>query len=259
VQNEQLAISRASLGQGSAGTWSVETDPITGEQYRINSKSGETQPIEKPGSTLLSRDEFAKQYQDQQQMSVSPEKIDEAYNEYQTNNQPLIPLDSGTLTKVQTMAGQFGGEQIVKDYNIIGSKLQSISKIIQSGVGGPGDLAVVYEFMKGLDPTSVVRETEYASAAKSGNIFKGAMTKFNGYFKEQGGFLPDNVKDAFKDIVNSKFEVATTQYNNLYDEYARRINNLTGKTDGTNYLTDYAGAFGLEQNQSTEDPLGILK
>ncbi len=114
---------------------------------------------------------------------------------------------------------QFRGEPIVKDYNTILSKKLTVDNIINSGVGGPGDLAIVYEFMKGLDPSSVVRESEYDTAAKSGNIFAGPLAKFNGYFKSTGGFLPDSVKSSFQSIVNSKLAVQTQLYNNLSNEY----------------------------------------
>lgn len=119
----------------------------------------------------------------------------------------------------RALFGQFRSEPIVKDYNTILAKKLTVERIISQGLGGPGDLALVYEFMKGLDPTSVVRETEYASAAKSGNIFSGAMAQFNGYFKPEGGFLPPQVQQAFKSIVDSKFAVQTDLYNNVSAEY----------------------------------------
>ena len=83
----------------------------------------------------------------------------------------------------------------------LGRSLSVAVELIDSGVGGPGDLMLVFEFMKALDPTSVVRESEYESAAKSGNIFAGAYARFNGYLKEKGGFLPENVKKSF--LVNT--------------------------------------------------------
>lgn len=119
----------------------------------------------------------------------------------------------------RALFGQFRGEPIVKDYNTILAKKLSVDAIIKSGVGGPGDLALVYEFMKGLDPTSVVRETEYATAAKSGNIFAGVLAKYNGYLKPEGGFLPPQVQGAFQSIVDSKFNVQTQLYNNVSEEY----------------------------------------
>lgn len=125
------------------------------------------------------------------------------------------------LNNEQQTFNAFKGEQIVKNYNDIQNKAASVQKIIDSGVGGPGDLALVFEFMKALDPTSVVRESEYESAAKSGNIFAGVYAKFNGYLKEKGGFLPNNVKKSFLDITNQKLGVVEGQYNNLRNEYRR--------------------------------------
>lgn len=106
--------------------------------------------------------------------------------------------------------------------------------------------------MRALDPTSVVRESEYATAAKSGNLFLGALTKFNGYFKEQGGFLPDNVKQGFMDILQSKLEIASSQYQNVYNEYGRRIDGATGqKGMGSQFLTDYSAV--LNQDSALQD------
>lgn len=113
----------------------------------------------------------------------------------------------------------FRNEPIVKDYNTILAKKLSVDAIIQNGVGGPGDLALVFEFMKALDPNSVVRETEYATAAKSGNIFLGAYAKYNGYLKEKGGFLPPQVRTSFQSIVNSKLKVQQQLFDNLANEY----------------------------------------
>lgn len=125
------------------------------------------------------------------------------------------PAGQKALNNEQQYYQQFNNNQVVKDYQVIATKADSVNKIIESGVGGPGDLSVVYEFMKALDPNSVVRETEFATAAKSGNLFLGQYARFNGYFKDSGGFLPENVKQAFASIVNSKLEAQTTRYNEL--------------------------------------------
>lgn len=124
-----------------------------------------------------------------------------------------------TIDNERALFNQFNGEPIVKDYNTILAKKLSVDKILSSKLGGPGDLAVVYEFMKGLDPTSVVRETEYDTAAKSGNIFAGAFAKFNGYLSPNGGFLPDSVKSSFQSIVNSKLQVQQQLYDNVAKQY----------------------------------------
>lgn len=137
-------------------------------------------------------------------------------------SQPVVTsnaISNQTTDNERALLNQFNSEPIVKDYNTILAKKMSVDAIIKSGVGGPGDLALVYEFMKGLDPTSVVRESEYATAAKSGNIFAGALSKFNGYFKETGGFMPKATGEAFQSIVNSKLGVQTQLYNNVKKQY----------------------------------------
>ena len=63
---------------------------------------------------------------------------------------------------------------------------------------------MVYDFKKSLDPTSVVRESEYALGASSGNISL-AFARFNGYFKAEGGKLPENVRKEFQNIITQRF------------------------------------------------------
>jgi len=94
----------------------------------------------------------------------------------------------------------------------------TIDKIITSGVGGPADVSAIFTFMKALDPNSVVRESEFDKAAKSGNLFQGVYSKFNGYFKDKGGFLPDNVKDEFQNLINQKLAAQAMSYQNLANQ-----------------------------------------
>ena len=167
------------------------------------------------------------------------------YDKIATGNPKTVKtvgdLSPAVATKVQAQSSAYESAPIVKNYNEVQNKAVSVQKIIDSGVGGPGDLALVFEFMKALDPNSVVKETEYATAAKSGNIFAGVFSKFNGYLKEKGGFLPEAVKKSFQELTNQKFATATQQYDNFRQEKARIINKYTGMTDGSDYLVDYSG------------------
>lgn len=141
----------------------------------------------------------------------------------------------------------FRGEQIVKDFNSTLNKKLSVEGIVKSGVGGPGDLALVYEFMKALDPSSVVRETEYATAAASGNIFAGYMARFNGYLKENGGFLPPQVQKSFLSIIDTKYKVAKQQYDNAKSQY-RELAKRQG-LNPDNVVIGYEGAAPEEENR----------
>lgn len=152
----------------------------------------------------------------------------------------------------RALLGQFNSLPIVKDYNNIVAQKITVDNIIKNGTGGPADLALVYTFMKGLDPNSVVRETEYANAAKSGNIFAGAFAKFNGYFKENGGFLPESVQSEFKNIVNQRLISQQQQYDNLAKGY-RDIAIRQG-LNPDNVVINYGGALNLgETNNPTKE------
>jgi len=152
------------------------------------------------------------------------------------NDEGLTPQES---SRVQALASQFDTNPVVKNFNEQANRAAGVRAIVEKGFGGPGDLATVYEFMKALDPTSVVRESEYESAAKSGNIFTGAMARFNGMFKPEGGKLSEQVKKDFLGILNEKLGVSQRQVKGIYDDFGRRINKITGGGGGNEYLTDY--------------------
>lgn len=151
----------------------------------------------------------------------------------------------------------FRGEPIVKDYNTILAKKLSVDSIISSGVGGPGELALVYEFMKALDPTSVVRETEYASAAKSGNIFAGSFAKFNGYLKENGGFLPPATAKSFQSIIDSKLKVQQKLYDNVASEYSSLAERQG--LDPNNVVIGYSNPSNSSSQQTNTDPYSAYR
>jgi hypothetical protein len=125
------------------------------------------------------------------------------------------PAGQKALNNEQQYNTNFNSNQVIKDYRVVEANAGTMKKVIESGVGGPGDLSIVYNFMKALDPNSVVRETEFATAAKSGNIFQGAFAKYNGYFKDKGGFLPNSVKQGFLSIINSSLSTKAQQFNDF--------------------------------------------
>lgn len=168
------------------------------------------------------------------------------FNTYQTIDanrkakaQSLISgLDPKIASQVDALSKGYDSSPIVKQFNDVLNKKISIDYIIDNSSGGPGDLALVFEFMKSLDPTSVVRESEYDVASKSGNPMKRVAAKIGGYFSE-GQFLPEEVREEFRNITRLKFDAIKRQYDNIRKETARKINMKTGDIDGTDYLTDY--------------------
>jgi len=154
-------------------------------------------------------------------------------------------LPSSTISQIDSVVKAYENYPIVKQFNEVQNKKLSIDAILGRKTG-PGDLAAIFDFMKALDPGSVVRESEYATAATSGNVFLGALAKFNGLFKKEGQKLPDSVRKEFNAIINEKYNAVKSQYNNYRTGKAVQIDRKTGANDGIDYLID----FNFDDNKS---------
>ncbi len=166
-----------------------------------------------------------------------------AYNKAQEDaaNGVLTPEQMKTANDVNK---DFESQPIVKSYNDGLQKYMVLEDTLANGIDGVQDLQLVYDFMKSVDPTSVVRTEEFENAAKTGNIFQGAYANFNKAFGS-GGFLPEQVKQDFVRAARSSFEAKNSQYYNVKSEYTKRMNNTLNTNNGANYLTAYEGAAPL--------------
>lgn len=185
-----------------------------------------------------------------------------AYNRAQQDAAKGI-LSGEQVEVAQTINKDFEDEPIVKAYNEGLQKYIVLEDTLANGIDGVQDLQLVYDFMKSVDPTSVVREAEFDNAAKTGNIFQGAYAKYNKSFGS-GGFLPPAVKDDFIRSARASFEAKNTQYNNVKAEKARQINQRLGINNGADYLTAYENAaplntvdFGIADSLSGATPEDI--
>ncbi len=82
-------------------------------------------------------------------------------------------------------------------------------KISSQDDSGAGDIALVTSFMKMLDPGSVVRETEFATARDTAGLFdrlSNAAQKI-----EDGKFLSDEQRKAFADLAQKYMEAANKE------------------------------------------------
>ena len=88
---------------------------------------------------------------------------------------------------------------------------------------GAGDIALVTSFMKMLDPTSVVRETEFATARDSGGLF----AKLQSYVSriEDGKFLTPEQRTDFKRLSSQYLKAAEDQVAPVRSSYEKLIDN----------------------------------
>lgn len=82
---------------------------------------------------------------------------------------------------------------------------------------GASDIAMVYSFMKMLDPTSVVREGEYATAEQAGGIPASVLNVYNRLVN--GERLPQSLRDQFLSQGAAQYQAAESSQTALVQQY----------------------------------------
>ena len=88
---------------------------------------------------------------------------------------------------------------------------------------GAGDIALVTSFMKMLDPGSVVRETEFATAANAGGLL--ARLKSLASKVESGKFLSPEQRTEFQSLSKKYLDAAQTQEQGVKESYQAIVDN----------------------------------
>lgn len=84
--------------------------------------------------------------------------------------------ESASFTQEKALRGEF--DEKIKDYRALRQTYDNM----RSAIAEPspqGDISMIFGFMKMLDPTSVVREGEYATAANSGGVSDAIRNTYN--------------------------------------------------------------------------------
>lgn len=200
------------------------------KQGRADIAQGIADGIVEPGAAYM---DFIKPKAAQAPISVSPGET---------------LLDPVTMKPVYTGApdqkDQFGYEKDlysqytsadpVKAYQGIKGGYEKLRQAAAQG-SGPGDMSLIFGFMKMLDPTSTVREGEYAAAANSG----GVPTYIQGLYNKaiDGQFLTPEQRQEF---------LATAE--SIYQE-------TVGNLEATNsQFSERASGYGVDPNRFIVQP-----
>jgi len=125
---------------------------------------------------------------------------------------------------VNSVAGAFDNEPIVKDFNQATSQYQLMSSLGTQGKSPGDDIAFVYAFAKLMDPNSVVREGEYATIQRYAQSLLDAKTLQAIRTVQNTNFLSADAKQKLLTTAAAKLKVLESQYNNISSEYQRQIN-----------------------------------
>lgn len=121
------------------------------------------------------------------------------------------------LLKVRT---DFAARPEVKEFKVVDAayrRILSVSNTPQAE-GGASDLALIFSFMKILDPGSTVREGEFANAQNSAGVSEIIRAKYNQL--RTGGRLSESQRKDFVNRAKGLYEAQKSQFQVVADEFS---------------------------------------
>jgi len=114
----------------------------------------------------------------------------------------------------------------------------SYTRILQSAKepSAAGDLALIFNYMKILDPGSVVREGEFATAQNSGSVPDIIIAKYNKV--KSGERLSPSIRADFVDRASKLYQGQEAQYKKVTNDYTNRAKSYG--LDPNRIMTDYS-------------------
>lgn len=148
-------------------------------------------------------------------------------------------LTPATATAVRSQVSAFKSEPTITNFSTIQEGRNFANSLDTKTKNPADDQALIYSLAKALDPGSVVREGEYATAQK----YAQSWIKSYGKGVEQAllgtGFLSETARDNIKKTIEQRYQSSKKSYENLYSQYESGINSLTGRSDGSSFIRDY--------------------
>lgn len=132
-----------------------------------------------------------------------------------------------SFTQERQLRSDIGSSPAAKELALVRPHIQTIGRIagqVRDGrnVSAQDDLALIFAFMKVLDPTSVVREGEFANAQNTGGISENVVNAYNKalngerltdrqrseFFRTANGMMRDRQAN-YQEIVNRQRDLAS--------------------------------------------------
>jgi hypothetical protein len=156
------------------------------------------------------------------------------FNQRTGETMPLEGMEPGAggfvdpkeaFDREKDLAAQYAGQDPVKTYQAVRNSYERVRESAQIGNTNPNgsgaaDVALVFAYMKMLDPTSVVREGEFAQAAQAGGVPSAVLNMYNNLIK--GDKLTPEVRQQFVQQSDAIYQEVTQNLESLNQQYDTR-------------------------------------
>jgi hypothetical protein len=128
-----------------------------------------------------------------------------------------VPAGAEISENLEQFRREFNQHPTVRAF---GSQSQAYGRIVASAQdpSAAGDLALIFNYMKLLDPGSVVREGEFATAQNAAGIPERIRAVYNQALS--GERLAPQTRDDFVDRANRLYTTAEEHFGSLYGQYS---------------------------------------
>jgi hypothetical protein len=139
----------------------------------------------------------------------------------ETRAEPILgfqaaPEEDKTFDRESGLRKEFNALPQVKEFATRSAGLGTVLASA-SDPSPAGDISLIFAYMKMLDPNSVVREGEFATAQNAGSIPQTVLAKYNQAL--QGTRLADSVRRDFVDRAQRIYNSASEDFGKVYARY----------------------------------------
>lgn len=147
-------------------------------------------------------------------------EADARANEDQQIQREKFNVETGNVgfTQRDKLRSDYMALPAVKGYS---TSIEALASALKRGDDGSGDTALIYDYVKSLDPTSVVREAEVGMAQGGDSYFNNLVAKAKKQFgmDEGGNLSPEARRRLRREIINSNVS-RVKQYNQAREQFA---------------------------------------
>lgn len=161
---------------------------------------------------------------------------------------PKLPDQKDAFNMESDLSKQYLGTDPVKTYQAVRNGYERVRASAKTD-SGPGDVSMIFAYMKMLDPTSVVREGEFATAENAGGVGAQVQNLYNKILT--GERLTPELRKQFLKAADNLYSEVSTNLSDVNKQFSTRAG--AWNVDPTRFVLSPEAYEPL----GATDPLGI--
>ena len=155
-------------------------------------------------------------------VNLELKKIDDQYKTEKDKKKAIAEYTKNIQEQENKLFTSYQSNKVVQDFD---QATQGVTKLLQGleANDGAGDVAAIFTFMKTLDPASVVREGEFATAENTSGAYRKFWNIHNKLLK--GERLTDTQRESFKQLGISLYQQNEKALDNVRSNFSQIAGN----------------------------------